>query len=86
MTLLDLTIFLPLIGFLVLILMPKGNDETIRRVALGIAVVVFLISLGMIGPVLASPKDFQYVQNTPWIEVMKINYHVGVDGLSLRGW
>jgi NADH-quinone oxidoreductase subunit M len=82
-SLLDLTIFLPLIGFLILLLMPGNNEETTRRVALGIAILVFLISLGMIGPVLASPKDFQYVTNTPWIDVMKINYHVGIDGLSL---
>ncbi|HEY3744329.1 MAG TPA: NADH-quinone oxidoreductase subunit M [Bryobacteraceae bacterium] len=83
MTLLDLTIFLPLIGFLVLILMPRGNDELVRRVAIGIAVLVFLLSLGLIGPVMSAPKDFQFVQNTPWIDVMKINYHVGIDGLSM---
>ena len=83
MSLLDLTIFLPLIGFLILILMPGGNDELIKRVAIGIAIVVFLLSLGLIGPVLASPKEFQMVTNVPWIDALKVNYHVGIDGLSL---
>ena len=83
MSLLDLTIFLPLIGFLILILMPGGNDELIKRVAIGIAIIVFLLSLGLIGPVLASPKEFQMVTNVPWIDALKVNYHVGIDGLSL---
>ena len=83
MSLLDLTIFLPLIGFLVVILMPSGNTDLIKKVALGIALVVFLVSLGLISPVLSNPKEFQVVTNTPWIETFKINYHVGIDGLSL---
>ena len=82
MSLLDLVIFLPLIGFLVLILMPSG-EETIKKLAIGWAIVVFILSLGLIGPVLASPKEFQYVTNVPWVEALKINYHVGIDGLSL---
>jgi NADH-quinone oxidoreductase subunit M len=81
MSLLDLTIFLPLIGFFILLLVPGE----VKRWALGISVVVFLVSLGLIGQVLASPHEFQFVSNTPWIELagIKINYHVGIDGLSL---
>lgn len=83
MSLLDLTIFLPLVGFLILILMPAGSAETIKRAAFGISIVIFLASLGLIGPVLNSPKEFQYVTSVPWIESLHINYHVGIDGLSL---
>ena len=82
MSLLDLVIFLPLIGFLVLLLMPSTGDM-VKKLAIGWAAVVFALSLGLIGPVLASPKEFQFVTNVPWVEAFKINYHVGMDGLSL---
>ena len=82
MTLLDLTIFLPLVGFLVILLLPVGED-LVKKIAIGWALVVFLLSLGMIGTVQASPKEFQYVTNIPWVDALKINYHVGIDGLSL---
>ena len=82
MTLLDLVIFLPLIGFLVLILAPFSED-IVKKGAIGWSVFVFLLSLGLIGPVQASPKEFQFVTNIPWVDALKINYHVGIDGLSL---
>ena len=82
MSLLDLVIFLPLIGFFVLILMPFSED-IVKKVAIGWAIVVFMFSLGLIGAVQANPKEFHFVTNVPWIDALKINYHVGVDGLSL---
>ena len=82
MSLLDLTIFLPLVGFLVLLLAPLSED-LVKKAAIAWALLVFLLSLGMIGTVQASPKEFQYVTNIPWIDALKINYHVGIDGLSL---
>ena len=82
MSLLDLVIFLPLIGFLVILLLP-ASDEIAKKLAIGWALVVFVLSLGLIGPVQANPKEFQFVTNVPWIDALKINYHIGIDGLSL---
>ena len=82
MSLLDLVIFLPLIGFLAVLLAPV-SEEMAKKLALAWALIVFLLSLGMIGTVLNSPKEFQYITNVPWIDALKINYHVAIDGLSL---
>ena len=48
----DLVLFLPLLGFLVLLFLP----ETIsRKAALAISLVIFVLSLGLIGTVTAAP-------------------------------
>ena len=85
MTLLELTIFLPLLGFLSLLFFPGSNEESIKRWALTVSVAVFLISLGLISTVLADPHQFTSVSNWQWFDLAgtKVNYHLGIDGLSL---
>ncbi len=84
MTLLDIVLFLPLIGFFILLLVPKTNPGMSRMVALGLGVLTFLMSLGLIGPWwYGQPKGFQFETKLLWISTPRINYHVGLDGLSL---
>jgi NADH-quinone oxidoreductase subunit M len=83
MTLLDLTIFLPLVGFFITLLLPKGSADTIRKFAFGFSIVVFLLSLALLGPTLASPGAMSYETNIAWISTPKIQYHVGMDGVSI---
>ena len=85
MSLLDLVLFLPLAGFLLLILTPKGNPHLPRVMALGISLVIFVISLGLAGPYLGAtvPGGYTFTTNVPWINSPAIHYHVGLDGLSL---
>ena len=81
MSLLDAVLFLPLIGFLALLFVPK---ETSRTGALAISLIVFLVSLGLIGPYwFASPSGYAFSTNAAWIDYPPIRYHVGLDGLSL---
>ncbi len=85
MSLLNIVLFLPLVGFLLLIFTPKGNDQLPRMLALGISLLVFVISLGLIGPFMGStiPEGYQFITDSPWINSPPIRYHVGLDGLSL---
>jgi NADH-quinone oxidoreductase subunit M len=81
MSLLDAVLFLPLIGFLVLLFVPK---EIARVGALAISLIVFLVSLGLIAPYwFASPSGYAFSTNAAWIDYPPIRYHVGLDGLSL---
>jgi NADH-quinone oxidoreductase subunit M len=81
MTLLDVVLFLPLAGFLLLLFLPK---ETSRGAALVISLLIFLASLALIGPYwFANPTGFTFSTNVPWINYPPIRYHVGLDGLSL---
>jgi NADH-quinone oxidoreductase subunit M len=82
--LLNIVLFLPLIGFVILLLVPRSNPQMTRMLALGISVVVFLLSLGLLGPYwFAQPEGFVFETNVPWISVPPIRYHIALDGLSL---
>jgi NADH-quinone oxidoreductase subunit M len=84
MNLLDIVIALPFIGFLILILIPSRDPGIFRKGALFISLLVFVLSLGLIGPVLQAPSgDFQFITDVPWISYPAISYHVGLDGISL---
>lgn len=82
MNLLDIVLFLPLAGFIVLLFFPRSNEELIRRASLLISLVTFLLSLGLVGPV-RSAEGFAFETNRIWITNPEIRYHVAIDGLSL---
>ena len=84
MTLLDIVLFLPVLGFLLLLLTPRTNPDAARWTALGLSLAVFVASLGLIGPYwYASPSGYTFTNDTQWISYPPIRYHVGLDGLSL---
>ncbi|MBI5087004.1 MAG: NADH-quinone oxidoreductase subunit M [Acidobacteria bacterium] len=83
MNLLDILLLLPAAGFLLSLLLPKDNPGLARKFALFISLIAFVLSLGLIGPVLADPGHYTFETNTQWIEYPSIRYHVGLDGLSL---
>src|SRR5579885_928193 len=81
MTLLDAVLFLPLIGFAALLLIPKQSS---RGAALILSLLVFIVSLGLIGPYwFANPSGYVFTTDAVWINSPPIRYHVGLDGLSL---
>ena len=84
MTLLDIVLLLPLAGFLVMLFAPKDNPNASRWAALLISLVVFVVSLGLLGPYMsASPTGYSFTTDVSWISSPPIRYHVGLDGLSL---
>jgi len=84
MTVLDAVIFLPLIGFLIVLVMPGNREEEIRWLTFGVSIVIFLASLGLIAPVWSGhPGSFVLETNVSWISSPPIRYHVGLDGVSL---
>ena len=67
-----------------LVLMFTGrNQRTIRRVALGVALLTFLFSLRLFQHFDSSTADFQFVSDVPWIPAYGISYSMGIDGISL---
>ena len=80
MTLLDAVLFLPLIAFIVLLIAPAS---TARMAALVSSLVIFAVSLGLIGPATDAPGSYSLIHNVAWINTPAIRYHIGLDGLSL---
>ncbi|MDQ6760071.1 MAG: NADH-quinone oxidoreductase subunit M [Acidobacteriota bacterium] len=84
MNLLNLILSLPLLGFFLVLIFPKERTGAIRILALGIAILTFVGSLGLIGPYwYANPQGFTFQTDTPWIDSPAIRYHMGIDGLTL---
>ena len=80
MNLLNLVLLLPLVGFLLILLLPKSSA---RMAALIFSVVIFAASLGLTGPFFATGNGNWFATDVPWIRSPEIRYHVAVDGLSL---
>ena len=84
MGLLSLAIWTPI--FFGVVLLALGRDEQARAVrwlALVGSVVSFLVTLPLYSRFQLGTSAMQFVENQPWIERFNVNYHLGVDGISL---
>jgi NADH-quinone oxidoreductase subunit M len=81
--LLTAVIFFPIAGALLLIFLPKGNHRLIRSAALLTALAEFLLSLPVVFRFDDATASMQFVERASWIPGYGIEYHVGVDGISL---
>ena len=84
MSLLSLAIWTPI--FFGVVLLALGRDEQARAVrwlALIGAVVSFLVTLPLYTRFELGTAAMQFVENAPWIARFNVNYHLGVDGISL---
>jgi len=83
--LLSLVTFFPILGVLVILLLPGDRPNPIRWTAVVAAAITFLLSLAMLARFQPGDPNLQLVVRLPWIRVAgwEIEYHLGVDGLSL---
>jgi len=81
--LLTILIFFPAAASLALLLLRADDHEWIRRLALTIALVEFVFSLLLIPRVQIGVAGYQIEEFAHWISAPPINYHVGVDGISV---
>jgi NADH-quinone oxidoreductase subunit M len=85
--LLSFITFLPLVGAVVIVLIPRARHDAIRWTALGFALATWVASLWLVvgflpdRPVVG--QSYQYVEDVSWIPFFGIDYKVGVDGLSV---
>ena len=80
---LDLTIFLPLAGALLLGFVPKDNLGLLRLGALVVTLVTFAVSLGVLIDFDVAEAGFQLGTEAEWIPEWGIGYTTGIDGISL---
>ncbi|MDJ0755677.1 MAG: NADH-quinone oxidoreductase subunit M [Ardenticatenaceae bacterium] len=81
-----LTIFTPVIGGLIVFLLPDDEKWIIRRVTFFLSMVPLALALTMwfiwVDQFRGDPT-FQFVQKVEWFPLLGSSYHVGVDGISL---
>jgi NADH-quinone oxidoreductase subunit M len=84
MPLLSLAIWVPILfGLLVLATGSDRNAPLARWIALIGAVLGFAVAVPLYTRFDASTAGMQFVELRPWIEAFKVNYHLGVDGISV---
>ena len=84
--LLSLIVFLPLAGALAVLLVPDRDGAgapVIRQLGLVVSLVAFGLTLLLWAGFDAGSAEFQFVERVAWIPAFGIDYHVGVDGISL---
>jgi len=79
--LLSVLIWLPIVGGILTLL--TGDKFATRPVALIVSIATFAISLLLWTGFNSKGYQLQFVELMPWIETFKINYHLGVDGISM---
>lgn len=83
---LSLLTFLPLVGAL-FIFSIRGDNETValnaRSVALWTTGINFFLSLYIWFNFDPSTADFQFVEKVEWMPVLGLQYHMGIDGISM---
>src|ERR1700733_836959 len=79
---LSIVLFTPLAGLVVLLFLPASNPRLVRLWANGAALAGFLVSLPLVFQ-FDHTKDYQFVEQAPWIPSIGASYHLGIDGLGL---
>jgi|SRR5579884_317895 NADH-quinone oxidoreductase subunit M len=83
MPLLSITVFLPLVGALIILPMNPANKRALRLVAIATMFLDWLLSIYLIANFDTGSSDYQFVEQMDWLPSIGIQYHLGVDGLSL---
>ncbi len=76
-------ILLPLLGGILLALVEEAREALIKRLALGISSLDFLLSLIVYARFNSAATGMQFVEKVPWISSIGSSYFLGVDGISL---
>jgi NADH-quinone oxidoreductase subunit M len=79
---LTLMIFFPLVGMAAVLALPSRAHNAIRLVSVAATVPQLILAVILLRH-FEPAAGFQFVQHAPWIPAFNIEYHLGVDGISL---
>ncbi len=82
MPILTISTFLPTFGAIAIWLFAR-NDNQVRWGALAISIATLLITLPLAFSFDTSTAHMQFEELHPWISNFHVNYHLGVDGISM---
>jgi NADH-quinone oxidoreductase subunit M len=81
---LSLITYLPALAALLILLIPRKSEKTIRWTAFLISLLTFVFSLHLFYHFDATQGGMQFEESTPWINIgFSISHHLGIDGISL---
>ena len=76
-------IFAPLVGAVIILMLPRNRVGLIKAVALFSTAIVLGLAIYLMAHYNYTLPQIQFVEQMPWMAPLNIWYFVGVDGLSL---
>jgi len=80
---LTILVFLPVLGAAVMLFIPKERDGQAKWIAAGFTGVQLLFAIWLLAAFDRSMSTMQFVTRAAWIPSFNVEYHVGIDGLSM---
>lgn len=81
--LLSLVTWLPALGALLLLVLPRDNSALIRQVALGVSGITLIAAIAVYGLFDPRASGFQLADSFSWVPSWGLGYSLAVDGLNL---
>jgi NADH-quinone oxidoreductase subunit M len=82
-TILNALLWLPLVGTLALLLVPKNNDELPRLLTTVVMGLQFVLAVWLYQRFDATVNGLQFVTSVPWIPDWGVSYLIGLDGMNV---
>ena len=79
----SLILFVPLLGTVVIALVPRDRHNLLKAIALLFGLIVLAMVVVIWARFDPDTARFQLVENVAWIPAIGVSYHVGLDGMSL---
>ncbi len=80
---LSLAVWVPIVAGLIVLAVGDRNLREARGIALFGASVGFLVTIPLVTGFQTGTSAMQFVEMNPWIPRFNVNYHLGVDGISV---
>ncbi|MGH8971688.1 MAG: complex I subunit 4 family protein [Acidimicrobiia bacterium] len=81
---LTLAVFIPLVGVVVILAIPRANEGAHKAAALAATILTLIVGLGILADFdYGDAGVLQFDVNKTWIEVISSRYHMAIDGISL---
>ena len=83
MPILTCLVFLPIAGMILIMLTPPDRKRLIRIISTVITGLVLLLTLKLLWAFNPNSGGMQFVERVQWIPQLNVDYHLGVDGISI---
>ena len=81
---LTLAVFLPLVGALIMMVVPKAYELEVKLIGLGSSLAALAVGIYILFQFdYGSSSELQFVVDKGWIDIINSRYIIGLDGLSL---
>ncbi len=74
---------IPILGALLVMVVPKTEESVHRGIGIATTIATFLVSLLILPDFDGTAAGFQMEVNLPWVSSLGINFHLGIDGISI---